>query len=295
MQKENEITSIKEAAIQFDIFIRDGGIGASLFFVLIILIGVNAHSLHFLFGYGFWSWVLSIIGGVGFSMATTAVIRKPVAKWMKFLFPIFDTLLVFLGFNMENEAIPVHFIMTILFALFTGSILISLGTINYNEHTKETEESNFKREISHLRDLIKSHLSKIAILESEILTLNSKLENYNWNMGKFEKTKSDYLSLVDNIDILESEISDLKESLNLTLTEFENYKSETAGKLTDLDKLKTDLAKKSNLLQRYEFQISELDKYKNGYFSAEKSRILKKKQENRTAEEIELLNEFEKL
>jgi len=292
---DDDFSPIRVAAVKFDIFIRDGGIGASLFFVLLILIGVNAHSLHFLFGDGFWSWVLSLIGGVGFSIATTAVIRKPVAKWMKFLFPIFDTMLVFLGFNMLNEAIPVHFIMTILFALFTGSILVSLGTINYNEFTKEAEDNDFKREITHLEELVKSHLSKLTTLNYEIAALRIENEALKVTAKKNESIKSNYLSEIENTQLLESKISELEQSLNVTLGEFNDYKKVTLPKLREIENLESELARKNSLIGHYEFEVSELDKYKNGYLSAEKSRILKKKQENRTAEEIELLNEFEKL
>ncbi len=291
----NKPTTVKEAAIKFDIFIRDGGVGSSMFFVLIMLIIVNTHSLHFLFGDGALNWVFAIFSAIGFSIATTAVIRKPVAEWMKYLFPAFDTLLVFLGFNLLNESIPVHFIMTLLFSAFTGAILIGLGTINFNENTKEAEETDYKKQISELNSKITGLESKISKLQTD----NSKLQTENSEFGniqtKFRIANSKYLSELDKVHLLNSEIDKLKDTYNSLLTDFNNYKSEYKDRLTDFEKTKTDLAKKQNLLKDYEFQIAELDKYKSGYLSAEKSRIRKKKEENRTDEEIELLKEFEKL
>ncbi|MBN1250672.1 MAG: hypothetical protein JXA16_00955 [Bacteroidales bacterium] len=291
----NEPTTIKEAAIKFDIFIRDGGVGSSMFFVLMMLIIVNTHSLHFLFGDGILNWVFAIFSAIGFSIATTAVIRKPVAEWMKYLFPVFDMFLVFLGFNLLNNNIPVHFIMTLLFSAFTGAILIGLGTINYNENTKEAEETNFKRQISELEIKVTNLKSKITEKEFQ----NNKLQTDNNELKelrtKFRIVNSNYLSELEKVHLLNSEINELKDTYNLLLNNCTKYQTDTESKFSDFDKMKTDLAEKETLLADYKFQITELDKYKRGYLFAEKSRILKKKVENRTEEEVELLNEIENL
>lgn len=215
--ENNQPTTIKDAAIKFDVFIRDGGVGSSMFFVLIMLIIVNTHSLHFLFGDGVLNWVFAIFSAIGFSIATTSVIRKPVAAWMKYLFPLFDVFLVFLGFNLLNESIPVHFIMTLLFSAFTGAILIGLGTINYTENFKSEEE--------------KDMLSELASQQSVI-------------------------------DRLQSEKETDKARLN-----------SAKARLTEVE--------------------TEMNKYKKIYLLAEKSRILKKKPENRTESELRILQELE--
>ena len=291
----NEPTTIKEAAIKFDVFIRDGGVGSSMFFVLIMLVIVNTHSLHFLFGDGVLNWIFAIFSAIGFSTATTAVIRKPVAEWMKYLFPAFDTLLVFLGFNLLNESIPVHFIMTLLFSAFTGAILIGLGTINFNENTKEAEETDYKKRISELN----SKITELESKASKFKTDNSKLQTENNELKdiqtKFRIVNSKYLSELDKVHLLNSEINKLKDTYNSLFGEFKKYQTETESKLSDFEKTKTDLVKKQNLLSDYKFQITELDKYKHGYLMAEQSRIRKKKEENRTPEEIELLKEIEQL
>ena len=183
----DEISSIKEAAIRFDIFIRDGGIGSSMFFVLLLLIIVNAHSLHFLFGDGVINWIFSVLGAIGFSIATTAVIRKPVSAWMKYLFPVFDTLLVFLGFNLLNEAIPVHFIMTVLFSLFTGAILISLGTINYKENSKLEAEKDSKIEAEALRTTIKRLETSLESDRTRLASVKTSLSDTIAEMELYKK------------------------------------------------------------------------------------------------------------
>jgi hypothetical protein len=290
---DDDESPIRVAAIKFDIFIRDGGIGASLFFVLITLIGVNAHSLHFLFGDGVISWIISIIGGLGCGIATTAVIRKPVSLWLKFLFPIFDIMLVFLGLNFDNYNLDARFVLTLIFPLFFGAILASLGTINYNEQSLNKEEIDLKGKISELELIIKSHLSKITEFESKISNLTSENETLKTDISKFKIVKCDYESEVDKVNLLNSVIAGLKENLALTMNEFVDYQKETVSKLSDFEKIKSDLDEKTSLLENYEFQISELDKYKAGYLNAEKSRILKKKPENRTKEELEILKDTE--
>ncbi len=210
---DDDLSPIRVAAIKFDIFIRDGGIGASLFFILLILIIVNAHSLHFLFGDGVLNWIFSVIGAIGFSVATTAVIRKPVSSWMKWVFPLFDTILVYLGFNILEGA-PVRFIMIIVFALFTGAILISLGTINFHENSKLDAEKDSEYEMNSLRSEVKRLDIEIDLGITEIKSLNKKLAKTN----------------------------------------------------------------------------TEMEMYKKVYLAAEKSRILKKKPENRTEKENEILN-----
>jgi hypothetical protein len=296
MYKENnQPTTIKEAAIRFDIFIRDGGVGSSMFFVLIMLIIVNTHSLHFLFGDGALNWIFAIFSAIGFSIATTSVIRKPVAAWMKYLFPTFDMLLVFLGFNLLNEAIPVHFIMTLLFSAFTGAILIGLGTINFKENEREAEETNYKSKISELEVSLSKYKNNIVLLQFDITKLETENKDLKSLKKKHEGLYSNFLEEVEKTNLLESELAEAKLNLNDTLSLFNQYKNETATLESDLEKVKSKLAKKEKLLSDYEYQLSELETYKRGYLLAEKSRILKKKEENRTAEEVELLTQIESL
>jgi hypothetical protein len=211
-----EISPIKEAAIKFDVFIRDGGIGASLFFLLIMLIIVNAHSLHFLFGDGVLNWFFSIFSAIGFSFATISVLRKPVSPWMKYTFPLFDGALVYLGFNII-EGIPVKPVMIILYAVFTIAILMGLGFINFFENSKLDAEKDMQREVESLKLVVKR--------------LETSLTSDRTSLASVKTTLSD--------------------------------------------------------------TIAEMETYKKVYYATEKSRILKKKPENRTKTELEILNQLE--
>jgi len=212
----DDISPIKEAAIKFDIFIRDGGIGASLFFLLIMLIIVNAHSLHFLFGDGVLNWIFSIFSAIGFSFATISVLRKPVSPWMKYTYPLFDGALVFLGFNIL-DGMPVKPIMIILYAAFTIAILMGLGFINFFENSKLDAEKDLRSELESLRTTLKR--------------LETSLESERTRLASVKTTLSD--------------------------------------------------------------TIAEMETYKKVYYTTEKSRILKKKPENRTKSEIEILKKIE--
>lgn len=183
---DDDLSPIRVAAIKFDIFIRDGGIGASLFFILLILIIVNAHSLHFLFGDGVLNWIFSVIGAIGFSVATTAVIRKPVASWMKWVFPLFDTVLVYLGFNILEGA-PVRFIMIVVFALFTGAILISLGTINFIENSKLDTDKVLKSEAESLKTTVKRLEASLESERARQLSVKASLNDVLTEMEIYKK------------------------------------------------------------------------------------------------------------
>lgn len=276
--KNNQPTTIKQAAINFDIFIRDGGIGTSMFFVLILLIIVNAHSLHFLFGDGVLSWIFSIIGSLGFSIATTSVIRKPVSKWMKYSFPLFDTILVFLGFNILSTDIPVRLIMIILFSLFLGAIILSLGIINLSMHKKEEKETNYKSKIKKLLNNIDSHLVTINNFEKENSELKDKLSDYE--IIKFNRSE-----ILDKLGIFEKENSELK----LVLSDFENLKIENKENNDKLELSLNELAEKNSLLAEYENKLANYDTYQRGYLLYHAGRIRKKNQENYTDDEKEIM------
>ncbi len=208
MNKEKS-TTIKETAIKFDVFIRDGGIGSSMFFVLILLVIVNTHSLHYLFGDSILSWIFAVIGSIGFSIATTAVIRKPVSNWMKYSFPIFDTILVFLGLNLLNSDFEVRFIMSILFALFTGVIILSLGTINFQIHEKEQRDSDLNGEI---QELLNSNSKLQDEIESLGIESEKEIRRYKNQLANHNKYKEGYINF---------EVSRIKKKKEKNLTDEE--------------------------------------------------------------------------
>jgi hypothetical protein len=189
------ISPIKEAAIKFDIFIRDGGIGASLFFIFIMLIIVNTHSLHFLFGDGVLNWIFSIISAIGFSFATISVLRKPVSPWMKYTFPLFDGTLVYLGFNIL-DGMPVKPVMIVLFALFTVAIFLGLGFINFHENSKLDAEKDMQGEIESLKLVVKrletsseSDKTRLASVKTTLSDTIAEMETYKKVYYNSEKSR----------------------------------------------------------------------------------------------------------
>lgn len=110
------------------------GIGIALFFLVLELTYINAKSLLYLVSEsGLIDRVFAVIGSLAFSVVTVLVMRTSSIKWMRVVFPCFDALLVFSGFNLKYAdnllGNPVAFYLTIFLAVFTGLIMYSLGSI----------------------------------------------------------------------------------------------------------------------------------------------------------------------
>lgn len=77
--------------------------------------------------------IFAVIGALAFSMVTVLVMRTTRSRWMRIIFPVFDALLVFCGFNIKYASNllynPIAFYLTIFFAVFTGIIMYGLGII----------------------------------------------------------------------------------------------------------------------------------------------------------------------
>jgi len=106
----------------------------TLFFLIMELTYINAKSLLFLVAeFGIIDKIFAIIGSIAFSSVTVLVMYTSRARWMRIVFPIFDALLVFSGFNIKfaNNFYdnPIAFWLTVFFAIFTGLIMFSLGSI----------------------------------------------------------------------------------------------------------------------------------------------------------------------
>jgi len=110
------------------------GIGFALIFLVFELTYINAKSLLFLVAEdGLIDKIFAVIGALAFSMVTILVMRTSSSVWMRIIFPLFDALLVFSGFNLKFAdnltANPIAFGLTIFLAIFTGLIMYGLGTI----------------------------------------------------------------------------------------------------------------------------------------------------------------------
>lgn len=109
-------------------------IAFALFLLVLELTYINSKSLLFLVSEsGLVDKAFAVVGAMAFSVVTVLVMRTSSSKWMRIVFPIFDTLLVFCGFNLKYAdnllGNPVAFYLTIFIALFTGLIMYSLGSI----------------------------------------------------------------------------------------------------------------------------------------------------------------------
>lgn len=95
---------------------------------------INAKSLLFLIAdSGPIDRLFAIVGSVAFSSVTVIVMYTTRNRTIRLLFPSFDALLMFAGLNLrfyntlyEN---PIAFWLTILFSVYTGVIMYSLGAI----------------------------------------------------------------------------------------------------------------------------------------------------------------------
>lgn len=132
-------------------------ISITLILLVMELTYINAKSILYLVAeLGYIDKAFAIVGALAFSMVTVLVMRTTSSKWMRFIFPLFDALLVFCGFNVKfaNNLLdnPIAFYLTIFYALFVFVIMYGLGKISYerdtnrinNESTQINDETNQK-------------------------------------------------------------------------------------------------------------------------------------------------------
>lgn len=106
----------------------------TLVLMIMELTYINAKSLLYLAAeMGIIDKIFAIIGALAFSMVTVLIMRTTKNNWMRIIFPLFDTLLVFCGFNLkfaDNLLYnPIAFGLSIFLSIFTGLIMYSLGVI----------------------------------------------------------------------------------------------------------------------------------------------------------------------
>lgn len=242
----------------FDKLINRIGVSLALVLMICELTYVNAKSLLFLTSETApIDQAMSVIGSLAFSMVTVVVMRKAGTGWFKIVFPVFDAALVFLGFNLHHaQSIingsdnPVRLYLSVFLAVFTGIITYSLGLINHRDHASDSSE--FKTDPQ-------APQSNIADSATELMCEVESL------LSDFEKAKSENASLQTHINSLESDIKALH-------TEIEDRD-------TDHNSLKHQLVDTQK----------QLVKYRDAYLRAEVSRIRKKKPENCTPDELEIL------
>lgn len=207
------------------------------------LIYINTKSLiylvddHDLVGRAF-----AVNGAVAFSMVTILIMRTSQQKWAKYVFPVFDILLVFYGFNLRFASNlldnPIAFTLTIIMALFAGLITYSLGIIDINKIGSDKDAA-----MNLLKDSLASKTFDIERLQSEL-------------------------------ELRQSEVNSLKNYPNNQETLLKDFKTEIGQLVSQLKQLES---------------MSEI--YRKSHLLSERSRILKKKESNRTLEELIILEE----
>lgn len=232
-------------------------LGFALFFMVCELTYVNAKSLLYMVAsFDDIDKFFAVIGSLAFSMVTVVVMRKTTKQWVKVVFPVFDTLLVFCGFNLhyadailEGSDNPVRFWLSVFMSLFTGFITYSLGMINYETRESESKVTSTDEQ------------TKINLLGKQIDSLNSDIEQ----MGS---------EIAEKASVIEERERTVK------LLEGEIRERETKIK---------------GLEGKLKLTEGDLRKYRAAYVVAERSRILKKLESNRTPAELEILKEAEML
>jgi uncharacterized membrane protein SirB2 len=177
-----------------DRFFSRAGIGLALTFMVTELAYINQKSLYYLVdGKNSIDVVFSIIGALAFSIVTVVIMRKSDNKIMKLIFPVFDTLLVFCGFNLRHAYNiingtdnPIRFWLTVFMGIFTGFIVYGLGIINYKEQTENTR----KKDQDRINELI-GKLHQVELTKNELAAKLQQVEsNKKNNDAELQQIKS---------------------------------------------------------------------------------------------------------
>ena len=292
----------KRIATRFDEFIRDAGVGASLFFIMVELGYINAKALHNLDDpNGVLNWIPATIGSLAFSMTTVVVMRRSGHMLLKRVLPIFDTALVFLGLNVHTwETMlnyPGHLAQSAFFALFTGFITYSLGMINFEEHVTyerskqdEIDELNSKhdKELKSLQEKLNTNGIEIGRLKEEKNNLQTKVNSLKSDSEIGESTVS---KLRNEINSLQIKLEEKEKYANLLKSEKENLTGEKSVLQEKGENYETKITELQDQLEKQEKELKEMDKFKRYFYMFEKSRIGKKKDANITEIEKQILLE----
>lgn len=196
---------MKNLAKLFNAFLNEAGVSASLFFVMLELIGINAYSLHYVLDsqhQSAFNYIPAILGAVAYSITTIVVMQQPNHERLKVILPILDGFLVFLALNLMfieqyklGEVNYVAVTLSLLFAIFTAVITLSLGQINSEntepmiaQHHFDVTSKELDVTLSKLNKSIKSNKflvgqvgdkdNELSLLKTEFKTLRSEHSYY---------------------------------------------------------------------------------------------------------------------
>lgn len=195
-----------------DEILKKHGVGSALLFIVISLAYVNTLSLQFMYDN---DWLLNtifgIISAVAYSIVTILVMRLSKREWLTYVFPAFDSLLMFCGLNLrhwddlfEN---PVRFGMSVILSLFSGLITYSLGQINAEIHS----ETNIESKITTLEKTVANLNNQLELAQSKIKEQESSLLEYKqgyllYQRSRILKKRAENRTEQDNALLEESEL-----------------------------------------------------------------------------------------
>jgi hypothetical protein len=218
------------------------GVGLGLFLMVMELTYINTKSLSYLVeGAGSIDRLFAIVGAFAFSIVTIVIMRKPGRTFLKFAFPLFDTGLVFCGFNLKYAdnllSNPIAFGLTIFMAVFTGLITYSLGKINYEEHTtNQVDVDKLKESLQQSEAIIKIKETHLQELTAEYKILNTDLQKVG-------------------IELQQSK-TELQQT-NLRLQQSDAIKKQAEARLQQVE---NDLEKSGATVQQYKERLQQFEK-----------------------------------
>jgi len=222
------------------------GVSFALFLMICELSYVNAKSLLYIVAeFGFVDKLFAVVGAMAFSMVTVLVMRKGTRSWMKIVFPVFDTLLVFGGFNLKfadnMTGNPVAFGLTIFMALFTGFITYSLGQINYSDHAgdSETTKVETKRIIEDLESKQLESDRMIEVLRRDLSESKSHEEKLQATAVNLRRINSELTERVAESSLNADELDCSLRDTMANLTESRRISAELEGSLSEVRALAT--------------------------------------------------------
>jgi len=277
--------------------------------IIFILTLINTKLILFLnwknIGYGLDNY-FALFSGIAYALGSISVViwynpklkrnasdsDKKKFRWrimgailLKTAFVLCDGIHVYIYQNLNIDDKLLADVASAVFGIQTVLILYFIGsTVDNIIRKKQDKES----EIEILE-------SDIGILESEIINYKSHFDHYQREI-ELNQTK---------ISGLESKIKEYESQLQLTSSQNEKNETKIVNLTSEINRINNDKHKLQILTEEMQSELNEaknklatkeniINSFQEHYFKAEKSRILKKREENRTPEEIKLLEEAEK-
>lgn len=144
--------------------------------------------------------VFAIVGAVAFSIVTIRVMQEDGLRWQKILFPIFDAVLVFLGFNLDIHP-NLRIYLTIFMAVFAGLIMYSLGLIEH--HAANQCDSPQLIAERNRANTLSTDLEKTKVKLGNYKNLNfERMDELQKQQREIEAFKTKLLNLQSDIEVM---------------------------------------------------------------------------------------------